>query len=416
MKRTNHLLLPSILVLVLSLGFFGVISPLVYAQGGKDHFSGQVLVKFKDDVSQTEAEIQLNRLKARIKSTIPQLGVLVVQVPGVAEEKVVEALSRNPKVEFAELDYVAEAFVTPNDPSFLNQWGLDNTGQTIKGVAGTLDADIDGPEAWNLYQGTGVVIAVLDTGVDSGHPDLLGKISAEANFTDSNTAGDRYGHGTHVAGIVAAVSNNGVGVTGGCPGCLLMNGKVLNDSGSGAYSWIASGITWAVDNGAKVINMSLGGSSPSKTLEKAINYAWGKNVVVLAAAGNSGNQSKSYPGAYANVIGVAATDNKDKKASFSQYGNWVDVAAPGVNILSTTPTHAFYLGTNYGYQQGYDYLSGTSMATPMAAAVAGLIWSNPTYGTSNTAVRARLENTSERITGTGSYWIKGRINAADAVR
>ena len=217
-----------------------------------------------------------------------------------------------------------------------------------------------------------------------------------------------------MAGIIGAITNNGVGVAGGCPDCVLMNGKVLNDDLNGSYSWYASGITWAADNGAKVINLSAGGSSPSKTLERAVNYAWNKGAVFVAAAGNSGGTSRLYPAYYPNAVAVAATDNRDQKASFSTYATWVDVAAPGANVFSTTPNHPFKNETINGRSKNYDYGSGTSMSSPMAAGVAALVWSTP-YGTSNSSVRNRLQATADKIPGTGTYWSAGRVNAAGAV-
>src|SRR3989344_1950704 len=377
----------------------------------EDFVSGQILVKFKSGTSQEDKNKQLENNKAKVKNKIEQLDTYVLQVPANAEEKVVAALSKNPHVEYAELDYKAEAFLVPNDTYFTQrQWGLENTGQTINGVVGVVDADVDGPAAWDTTQG-GVKVAILDRGIDQNHEDLSAKVVLQRNFTDSPTPDDLYGHGTHVGGIVAAVTNNGLGVAGGCPNCQLMNGKVLNDSGSGAYSWIASGITWATDNGAKVANLSLGGSVKSTTLERAVNYAWNKGVVVVAAAGNSANPSKTYPAAYTNAIAVAATNNKDQKASFSSYGaKWVDVAAPGVDIFSTFPNHPYKINKSLGY----DFGSGTSMATPMTSAVAALIWSTP-YGTSASMVRNRLQATADKIPGTGTYWSAGRVNAANAI-
>ena len=157
--------------------------------------------------------------------------------------------------------------------------------------------------------------------------------------------------------------------------------------------------------------MSLGGPLPSRTLEKAVNYAWNHGVVVVAAAGNSGDRTKTYPGSYKNVIAVAATNNTDQKATFSNYGaRWVDVAAPGVDIFSTFPNHPYTINKSLGY----DFASGTSMATPIVSGVAGLIWST-SYGTSASQVRTRLEGTADNITGTGTYWSSGRVNAANAV-
>lgn len=393
--------------------FLGLLNyPRSVRAQSNNHVPGQILVKFKENTSQQEIDRQTKSHRANVMGKIDKLGVLVLKVPEVAQDRVLNALSKNPNVEYAELDYIAEAYFVPNDTYFANQWGLENTGQTIKGVSGVVDADIDGPTAWDTTRG-GVKVAILDTGIDQDHEDLSSQIVLNKDFTGSTSGyNDMYGHGTHVGGIVAAIANNSMGVAGGCPNCTLMNGKVLNDSGSGAYSWVANGIIWAADNGAKVINMSLGGSTPSKSLENAANYAWMKGVVVVAAAGNSANPSKTYPAAYTNAIAVAATNNKDQKAYFSSYGaKWVDVAAPGENIFSTFPNHPYKINK----LPGYDFGSGTSMSTPMTSAVAALIWSTP-YGTSASQVRTRLEKTADKISGTGTYWSEGRINAASAVK
>ncbi len=395
--------------------FFLFLAFPVNAAEPKDYLEGKILVQFKRNTQLSRINETLQRFNLRLSDRISQLDTLVLNVPKGAEEAFARSLSRNPLVEYAEPDYIAQAFWVPNDPYFFKQWGFNNTGQEILGVVGLLDADIDAPEAWELTLG-GVKVAILDTGIDQNHEDLSTQIVLNKDFTGSSTGyDDFYGHGTHVAGIVAAVTNNSIGAAGGCPHCQLINGKVLDDTGSGAYSWIANGIIWAADNGAKVINLSLGGSSKSRTLENAINYAWNKGAVVVAAAGNSGNPSKTYPAAYSRVIAVAATNNKDQKSSFSNYGSlWVDVAAPGENIFSTFPNHPFVIQTKYGRSQDYDFASGTSMAAPMTSGVVALVWSTP-YGTSNSSVRARLELTADKIPGTGFYWSAGRINAGRAV-
>src|SRR3989344_775967 len=341
--------------------------------GSSDRVPGQLLVKFKEGTPQQVIDKELKRHNAKAVDQVVALDVLVLEVQQSAESRVIGALSKNPNVEYAELNFLAFALFTPDDSYFAsNQWGLENTGQIIKDQAGTVDADIDAPTAWDTTQGTSTTrIAILDTGIDQDHEDLSSKIVLQQNFTTSTTIDDLYGHGTHVGGIASAVTNNGIGVAGGCPDCVLMIGKVLRDDGAGAYSWIANGIVWSADNGAKVINMSLGGSSPSRTLESAVNYAWNKGVVLTGAAGNSGNQSKTYPGAY-------------KK--------WVDVAAPGQDIFSTFPNHPYKINKS----PNYDYGSGTSMATPMTSATAALIWSTG-YGTSASSVRSRLESTTDKI-------------------
>ncbi len=411
MKR----LLPVLLFLLIALFVWPLWPTSAAPASPNDRVPGQVLVKFKPDTSQNTIDNELKRHGAKVTDHVAAIGVLVLAVPQNAESRIITALSRNPNVEFAEADYLAFATAAPNDTHFTNQWGLENTSQTIKGQVGTMDADINAPTAWDTNTGINIKVAILDTGIDQDHEDLSAKIvnksNDQKNFTTSSTIDDLYGHGTHVGGIVAAITNNGLGVSGGCPDCILMNGKVLRDDGAGAYSWIANGIIWSANNGAKVINMSLGGSSRSRTLENAVNYAWNKGVVLTGAAGNSGNQSKTYPGAYKNVIAVAATNNKDQKASFSSYGaKWVDVAAPGQDIFSTFPNHSYTINKSLNY----DFGSGTSMATPMTSATAALIWST-SYGTSASNVRSRLESTADKIAGTGIYWSAGRIDAASAV-
>lgn len=377
--------------------------------------TGQILVKFKpgtstDRIGQTHRENE-----AFIKDEIRDLGVQVVSVPQGRERDKIAAYTKNPNVEFAELDFVAEALGVPNDFYFGNQWGLNNTGQT----GGKDDADIDAPEAWGTTTGSPTVkIAILDTGIDQDHEDLAGKIVGNVNFSNSNTVDDRYGHGTHVAGIAAAVTDNGIGVAGVGYDSSLINVKVLGDDAWGTYSWVANGIVWATNNGARVINMSLGGSQGSKTLEKAVNYAWSKGVVLAAAAGNSNNPSPTYPARYEKCIAVAATNDNDAKADFSSYGSWVDVSAPGVSVFSTWNDEDSYLDPQPECSEEtgfcYKYGSGTSMSTPHVAGLAGLLWATG-YGTDNQTVRERIERLADSIPGTGTYWTWGRINAARAV-
>lgn len=375
-------------VLVLLVSFF---FPVVgYA---KDFSDSEIIVK-----------LRLPEFLEKFKEFSPKKLLLdntfVLKVPKGQAEKFVNLYKFSPFVEYAEQDYIAEALLTVNDPYFGKQWGMNK---------------ISASSAWDLATGSpNIKIAILDSGTDEDHEDLLLEVAAKVNMTSSPTTNDLYGHGTHVAGIAAALTNNGLGVAGVGFNSSLMNVKVLDDQGFGYYSWIANGITWAANNGAKVINMSLGGSFPSKTLQNAIDYAWRKGVLLACAAGNNGNKQRVYPAYYQNCMAVAATDENDKKTSFSTYGTWVDVAAPGVNIFSSFPNHPFYIGTNYGRSQNYDYGSGTSMATPHVAGLAGLVFGKyPSF--SNSQVRQKIESTADRIYGTGTYWTKGRINAFKAL-
>ncbi len=354
----------------------------------------QILVKFKPGVGLERAASVHARLGAQLIQVIPGIEVHVVRIPLGRVPDMVQAYLREELVEFAEPDHIAVAFYVPNDPGYANQWALPK---------------IQAPQAWDLTRGSSTIrIAILDTGIDQDHEDLRAKIVANVNFTTSRTVDDRHGHGTHVAGIAAAITDNGRGIAGVGFHTSLMNVKVLDDTGSGQYSWIANGIIWAADNGAHVINMSLGGSATSSTLESAVKYAYSKGAVLVAAAGNSNTSSPSYPAYYAECIAVAATDQNDAKASFSNYGSWVDIAAPGVSIYSTLPNHPNRIGV-----RNYGSLSGTSMAAPHVAGVAALIKARyPTM--TNADIARKLISTGDPTSGfTTSI---PRVNAYKAVQ
>jgi thermitase len=262
------------------------------------------------------------------------------------------------------------------------------------------------PQAWDITSGkAGIVIAVLDTGIDKEHEDLAGKVIAEVNFTDSPTTEDIYGHGTQIAGIIAAAANNGVGVDGLAHDCRLMNVKVADDQGVFYSDAAAKGVIWAVEHGARVINMSLVSTEPSRELEEAINYAWSRGAVVVAAAGNFMGTKVAYPAYYSDCIAVAATDSSDHVASWSSQGDWVDVAAPGVDIYSTSPDNR------------YDSKSGTSMAAAYVSGLAGLLFTlrsdSNSNGFVNDEVRAAIENGCDDLGASPVQW---RINAFSSVK
>lgn len=384
----------------------------------ESHVAGQIMVKFRDNEAAADV---LRRLGLTTGPEIGSTGALLIKVPAGKELQLIEALSRNPAVEYAEPDHLVTA--TTDDEYFPRQYALQNDGQSFantKGdivvAGGTADADVDAVEAWSVVtKDSGIKVAVLDSGVANDNGDITPNVVARANFTNGVSGDDKYGHGTHMAGHVAATAGNAEGVAGVCQSCKVLDGKVLNDSGIGSSSGLANGINWSVTNGAKVINMSLGVRS-SRTLESAVNNAWNKGAVLVAAAGNGGNQTKIYPGAYPNVIAVAATDNNDAKASFSTYGaGWVDIAAPGVNVYSTFPNHSFVLGTQNNRSQGYDVGNGTSVSSAIVAATAALVWSS-SPGATPKEVRTKVESTADKIAGTGTYWAHGRVNAHNAVK
>jgi thermitase len=367
-------------------------SSQVEASSPAEFASGQILVRFRPGTAAAEIASIHGRNQGQVLGTIDRIGIQVVRVPVGDELRAVARYRANPNVLYAEVDGIvrATAGFTPNDPMLPDQWGLARVEATL---------------AWGVTHGSSEIrIAILDTGIDAEHGDIRPKVVAARNFTRSRTVSDRHGHGTHVAGIAAAVTNNARGIAGLGFNSVLMNGKVLGDDGGGQWSWVASGIIWAADNGARVINMSLGATSHSAAVEDAVNYAWGRGVVLVAAAGNDNSSALFYPAAYANVIAVAATDRNDARATFSNFGAWVDVAAPGVDILSTFP--------RLRRTDRYSLMSGTSMSSPFVAGLAGLVWTT-TWGTSNTAVRDQIQATVDPITT--DQPIGGRINAARAV-
>ena len=357
----------------------------------------RVLVKFRRGVGAEHRRQAHQKVGGKVLRVIPGIDVEVVEVGHGQGHEASSRYSKNPQVLYAEPDYLAEAIGSFDDP-----FAEDGTQWAI--------AKVQADEAWAVTHGDPLVrVAVLDTGVDQGvsstHPDLAGKVTASVNFSASSTDHDLQGHGTHVAGTIAAATNNGIGVVGLGFDVTIISGKVLGDNGSGSYSSVADGIVWAADNGASVISMSLGGSAYSLALEDAVNYAWNHGVVVVAAAGNSGDTSPHYPAYYENAIAVVATDANDQVASFSTRGAWTDIGAPGVGILSTL------VGSNYGYK------SGTSMATPHVAGLAALLKSQ-NGGLSPDQVKRILTTTAEDLGDAGwdPLYASGRINALRAVQ
>jgi thermitase len=364
---------------------------------------------------------------AQVHGVLEGLGVHILKVQPGAVARTVAALSRNPQVEFAEPNGYLHSFPNPDDPYDDTTCYSTSSGDCLTQWAWN---KVNAYAAWDITVGSpSVRVAVVDTGLDVGDPgyvfpDYTGHediVSCQTpivhSFVSGESGNDDNGHGTHVSGTIGACSNNATGVAGANWQVQLMGVKVLDYSGSGSLSAVASGIRWSADNGANVINLSLGTSSPFKTLERAVNYAWNKGAVLACAAGNDGTGARTYPAAYTNCISVAATDENDAKADFSNYGaSWVDVAAPGVNILSTMQDQWdwCFLCYGYGYLEGYDALSGTSMATPHVAGLAALVWARGEC-TTNTCVRAKIESTADPIPGTGTYWKYGRVNYLSAV-
>lgn len=236
----------------------------------------------------------------------------------------------------------------PNDPCFPAQWHL---------------RALEGPAAWALAAGRPpVVIAVVDSGVEATHPDLRGALVPGWNFlSETPDTADGFGHGTAVAGAAAAAANNGVGGAGVAPGARLMPLVALDANDRASYSDIARAIVYAADHGARVINVSLGGPSPSLTLDRAIEYAWQRGAIVVASAMNTGDSTPHYPAASPRALAVSATTPVDTLAGFSTHGDWIDFSGPGVSILTTSA------GGRYAYRHG------TSFAAPMVSGTLALM-------------------------------------------
>jgi len=372
---------------------------------------GRVLVRFQPAVSATSTREVLAQVNAASLGRVGSLDVERLTVPVGQEAAVLAALRQHPAVAFAEVDYRVRAVLEPDDPAFQDgtQWGLHNAN----------DADIDAPEAWDLTTGKdSVIVAIVDTGVDQDHAEFSGRLMTGRHFfndgQENENTDDDHGHGTHVAGIVAAAGNNGIGMAGVAWGVRVMPVKVLDSTGSGWVSDVASGMTYATDEGAKVINLSLGDTSASSTLQNAIDYAHDRGVLVVAAAGNCGDSSywyngcdypdqPIYPAAGDNTLAIAATTQYDVQSSFSNQGAYVDVAAPGSSIYSTLPG-------SYGYK------SGTSMATPFVSGLAALILSTSSNLTPD-QVEAIIEQSADDLgdAGRDDVYGWGRINAYQAL-
>lgn len=343
-----------------------------------------LIVKYADGASPRQRSLA-GRLAGVLQSlgSLRVVGAELVRVSG-DPAAAAARLNRSGAVLYAEPNYIVRATGIPDDPRFGEQYGLDNTGQS----GGEADADIDAPEGWDSLFGSGVFpmaldgakIGIVDTGIAAGHEDLAGKVVdcagvrsfgidlldlitlpllADPTLVDGRCVDDN-GHGTHVAGTAAAKANNGRGVAGVAFTSPLAICKGLDRNGTGGVAGIVNCIGYLAANGAKVISMSFGITSDSAALRNAVAAA-SRSALLVAASGNGGDATPNYPAGYADVVSVAATDGRDERASFSTFNPDVEVAAPGVDILSTW---------NDG---GYRAISGTSMATPHAAGVAAVI-------------------------------------------
>lgn len=360
------------------------------------HKDGEVVIRIKPGfTAQNAAEV----INAGVKKTFTigemKYAVLTL-VAGTTVQDALNKLEGNKAIDYVEPNFIYKASIVPNDPEYSTRQYCHQR--------------MDSEQAWNTTTGSSsVVIAIVDTGVNGLHPEFTGRMTSGYDEVNNiplsgNENSDDYGHGTHVAGIAAATGNNGVGVAGVDWNCRIMPIKVLDSSGSGSNDTISQGIEFAANNGANVINMSLGGKGLSKSIEDAINLANKNGVAVVASMGNSGTTSVEYPAASQGVIGVGSSNAMDEVSFYSTKGYYISVCAPGEEIISTS------------MEGSYVTFSGTSMASPqVAGAVSLLLAANPGWTTNQ--IRSQLEGTADNIMGTGynSSSGYGRINLANAL-
>ena len=340
-------------------------------QPGVDFVAGEVLVQFRSGAVQAEAVSALASIGAAPERVLS--GGLEVWSAGEGRElEVVERMQALPSVEHAQPNYYYRMAGEPNDPEYFRQWAYEKTG-----AEAAWDLSTGGPE---------VIIAVLDTGIDETHPEFSGKLISPADFIQSDTDNvphDENAHGTHVAGIAAGQGDNGLGITGVSWQARIMPVQVLDGTGSGTTESVSQGIAWAYLNGAKVINLSLSGEFQDSFMQQAINDAYNREVLVVAAAGNEGTSALRYPAAMNHVLAVGATDRFDRLAYYSNTGSHIDVVAPGGDmrtnlaggIFSTTPTYITQQMSEDFTWPDYDFFQGTSMAAPYVSGLAALIYS-----------------------------------------
>lgn len=362
-----------------------------------------VLIHFQEGTSEAARQQFYAEIQAELVHWIAPLNVAKVRISGgshsLDEINMIGGASDESPVTTVELDGEVHGTFTANDPDLYDEQ---------RTYAHDL---LELNNAWDYSTGSaGTVIAVLDTGIASAHPEFSGRILDGYDFyNNDDDPEDDHGHGSHVSGTAAAAINNGLGAAGLCGGCSILPVKVLNENNAGTWSGVASGIVFAADQGADVIVMSLGSTSGTQVVENAINYALGRDVIIVAAAGNANSNRKFYPAAYEGVIGVAATDRNDQRWALSNYGSYVDVSAPGHLIYSTFND----LDNSY---DGHVFMSGTSMATPHVGGLAGLIRSvKPSL--SHHEVADIIQNSALDLgeSGWDEMYGHGRINPAAAL-
>lgn len=447
--------------------FLSLIITSIVAQSGSNGYNKtKLIVKFKSSseeyviLRQEPAMKYVNGIKigqanmsSRASNILNQLGALTIrpakptndikELPaGIqriffmdyktesSSDRAYNRLKNDSNVEYVERDYIGKGSgqkllksvsTSPNDPGFGSQWGLLNTGQAINGVSGKPGADINITYAWDITTGnSSTKIAILDTGIPLTATEFSGRVLPGYDYVnDDSDPTDDYGHGTNVASIAAAAGNNSLGIAGINWNCKIIPVKTLDSNNLGYYSWWISGLVFAADNGAQVINMSEGGTSFSQALADAVTYANNAGAIVVACMMNDNNEVTNYPAGFDNVIAVGATNNQDQRAvpfcwgGGSNYGSHIDFVAPGDWIL----------GLNYLNPNNTSYWCGTSQATPMVSGTISLMLGiNPTltfqqaYDILKSTSKDQIGEPSEDVSGWDKYYGWGRIDAYAAIR
>lgn len=387
-------IIPSKLFKVTFLVSFSIFLPIsqLYAAPQAKFVADELLVQFVAGVPQEKATEVLKGHGLKEADEISPIRVKRIKVTPQSMANIKKALAKNPHVKFVENNFTAEGGSVPNDPTYVSQWHLPK---------------ISAPQGWDISTGSATTdIAIIDSGIDPTHPDLASKLIPGYNFLNGTTdTHDVLGHGTAVAGTAAAISNNGKGVAGVAWQSSIMPLVVLDATDYASYSNIANAIIYAADHGVRIINVSIGGASASSTLQNAVNYAWNKGALVFASAMNNGTTTPYYPAACTNAIAVAATDSADNRSSFSNYGTWITIAAPGSYIYTTN---------NGG---GYGAWNGTSFSSPIAAGLAALILSVNPMLTNQQVKDIIIQNVDDLGTaGFDQNFGYGRINVAKSLQ
>ena len=380
--------LPALLLGAIALQAPAALAAQPAGAGAEQYARGRILVMPRAGLSEGELAKALSPHGGRGKK-IGQSDLHVVELPANASEKaVVERLSKHPHIKFAELDRLVTPDFVANDPYMGSAWHLGKVGATT---------------AWDTTQGAGIIIAILDSGVDGSHPDLAGQMVPGYNFYDNNTnTADVNGHGTAVAGVAAAATNNGMGVAGVAGQARIMPVRIADANAYAYYSTIAKGVTYAADNGARVVNCSYAGVAGSATIQSAAQYLKNKGGLMIVSAGNNGVNENITP--TTTMIAVSATDQYDNRTSWSSYGSFVAMSAPGITYTTSR-------GGSYGNWQG------TSFSSPLVAGVAALMMAaKPSLDSAQ--LEKLMFSTSVDIGAAGRdmYYGHGRVNAAAAVQ